>query len=81
MIEREQQEPLAQDRQDLLEVIRLRFGEPDPALARRIEALSDAGLLQHLILIAANDTLPLLRRQLGLSSEAEPKNVEPLAQP
>lgn len=68
--EREQAAALREDRQDLLQVVRLRFGEIEPAVAERVEAIEDAGLLQHLILLAANEPYERLLRELGIGARA-----------
>ena len=68
--ERDGSAVLREDRRDLLEVVRMRFGEPESDLLERVEGLSDAGVVQHLILVAANEPYPRLLRELGLGAQS-----------
>ncbi|MCY0863852.1 MAG: hypothetical protein OWQ57_02765 [Sulfobacillus sp.] len=47
-----------QDREDLLTLLRMRFGAVDPEMESLIRAITDATQIDHLILVAANAARP-----------------------
>lgn len=50
----EEDADLVQDREDLISVIRMRFGDIEPAIIEEIYKLNDLETLERLILVAAN---------------------------
>ncbi|SER64168.1 hypothetical protein SAMN04487944_107110 [Gracilibacillus ureilyticus] len=50
----EQEAQIGDDRQDLLEILRMRFGAIPPSLEEQLYQLQDYATLERLILVAAN---------------------------
>jgi hypothetical protein len=50
----EEEAGVVQDREDLLAVLRMRFGEVDPTIMECIYDIKDLNTLERLILVAAN---------------------------
>lgn len=49
-----QEADLVQDREDLLHVLRMRFGEIAPGIVEKVYEMNDLDTLERLILVAAN---------------------------
>jgi hypothetical protein len=50
----EEESDMVQDREDLLSILRMRFGEVDPEVVENVYALKDLNTIERLILVAAN---------------------------
>jgi hypothetical protein len=50
----EEEADLVQDREDLLSILRMRFGEMSPDVVQSIYEISDLNTIERLILVAAN---------------------------
>jgi hypothetical protein len=66
----EQEADLTQDREDLIAVLRMRFGLLEPGLIEEIYRLNDLDTIERLILVAANaPTLKVFLRELEEGKE------------
>lgn len=62
---------LVQDREDLLQVLQIRFGSLEPSVIEAVYNLSDLNAIERLILVAANaPTYSIFLEELKLSDQS-----------
>lgn len=67
----EEEAQIGEDRQDLIEVLRMRFGNIPPQVEERLYQLDDFETIERLILVAANaPTLKVFLEELDQGNEA-----------